>query len=295
MSKVIRICLLEDNVDDLFLFRRLCGSYMEIAVTFGSVSEFETSYHLHQVDLIISDLSLPDYSGISVVRHIQSSSPHTPIIVLTGHREEQIALDCLKRGAQDFLVKGTFDSATLRRAARYAIERKMFERQTFGRFSAIIAAQSEIASTNLGIDDVMRVVCERVQGITSAAGAVIEISLRDKMVFGAASGLGENQIGLSLKSDTGPSGSSFTPDQILLSYDTETDPRVDREACRKAGVRSMIQVPLVYNHQILGTLTIFGKFPEAFSEMDLQTLQIIAGLVAPHMHSAKLFSQSSSL
>ena len=56
-------------------------------------------------DLICLDLRLPDASGLECIRRIQAAKPELPIVVLTGHDDERLALDALQEGAQDYLVK----------------------------------------------------------------------------------------------------------------------------------------------------------------------------------------------
>ncbi|MHC4113835.1 MAG: ATP-binding response regulator [Planctomycetota bacterium] len=75
-------------------------------------------------DLVLLDLGLPDSSGIEVVQKVQNANPNIPIVVLTGLADEQIGLDAIKKGAEDYLVKGESLKYTLVRSIQYAIERK---------------------------------------------------------------------------------------------------------------------------------------------------------------------------
>ena len=70
------------------------------------------------------DLNLPDNQGIETLVRVESEFPEIPIIVLTGQEDEAIAVEAVKQGAQDYLVKGTVDGNQLVRSLRYAIERK---------------------------------------------------------------------------------------------------------------------------------------------------------------------------
>lgn len=81
------------------------------------------------IDLILLDLSLPDSEGIETFDRVQKEALEVPIIVLTGLDDETLALEALRRGAQDYVVKGEADPKMLLRIIRYAIERKKVERQ----------------------------------------------------------------------------------------------------------------------------------------------------------------------
>lgn len=76
------------------------------------------------VDLVLLDLGLSDGQGIDSFQRVHEAFPEIPLIVLSGNTDETIALRALKAGAQDYLVKGRFDSDLLGRSIRYAMERQ---------------------------------------------------------------------------------------------------------------------------------------------------------------------------
>ena len=78
-------------------------------------------------DVVLLDLSLPDAEGIDSIRGVQNRLPGVPIVVLTADADEQQAVQMVRGGAQDYLVKGRFNVDTLVRAMRYAIERVQSE------------------------------------------------------------------------------------------------------------------------------------------------------------------------
>jgi len=78
-------------------------------------------------DVVLLDLSLPDSSGLETLAKVLSSTQQVAIIVLTGLSDEGLALEAMRKGAQDYLVKGHVDEHLLSRAIRYAIERKRAE------------------------------------------------------------------------------------------------------------------------------------------------------------------------
>ncbi|MFQ5817728.1 MAG: sensor histidine kinase [Terriglobia bacterium] len=79
-------------------------------------------------DVVLLDLSLPDSQGIDTLKRVRTQNREVPIVVLTGLSDEQIALQALHAGAQDYLVKGTASPATLTRVIRYAIQRQQLAR-----------------------------------------------------------------------------------------------------------------------------------------------------------------------
>jgi signal transduction histidine kinase len=78
-------------------------------------------------DVVLLDLSLPDSRGLLTVEHANAAAPELPIVVLTGLDDEETGIEAVRRGAQDYLVKGQFDGRLLGRAIHYAMERKQAE------------------------------------------------------------------------------------------------------------------------------------------------------------------------
>ena len=75
-------------------------------------------------DVVLLDLSLPDAEGLDTLVSVHCQYPHVPIVVLTGLDDESVAIEAVKLGAQDYLLKGQVQGPVLARALRYAIERK---------------------------------------------------------------------------------------------------------------------------------------------------------------------------
>ncbi len=75
------------------------------------------------IDLVILDLGLPDSQGLETLVGMREAATDVPIIVMTGWDDEKLAIQTVRHGAQDYIVKGQLDGASLARVIRYAIER----------------------------------------------------------------------------------------------------------------------------------------------------------------------------
>lgn len=73
------------------------------------------------------DLNLPDSQGIDTFNSMNKDAPELPIIILTGLLDEDLAINIVSEGAQDYLVKGQIDKQLLSRSIKYSIERKHIE------------------------------------------------------------------------------------------------------------------------------------------------------------------------
>lgn len=150
----------------------------------------------------------------------------------------------------------------------------------------IVRAQTEIAKLGLDLGGVMAFVAERGQHLTHAHGAVVELAEHDEMVYRAASGIAGHLLGLRLKRVGSLSGLCVQSGRIMRCDDSELDDRVDREACRRVGLRSMIVTPLRHLDTTVGVLKVMSPEVNAFTEDDIQVLELISELIAAAMYHA---------
>src|SRR4051812_30577848 len=75
------------------------------------------------IDVVLLDLCLPDSDGLATFQQFHAAGSGVPIVVLSGTAQESIALEAVRMGAQDYLVKGKTDSDMLARALKFAVER----------------------------------------------------------------------------------------------------------------------------------------------------------------------------
>ncbi len=120
------ILLIEDNPGDADLVRlRLVEADSNIAVSCATrLSAGLASLVAETPTMVLLDLNLPDSHGAETYRRVLEAAAGVPIVVLSGLDDEEIAVNAVHEGVQDYLVKGSFDSRQLARAMRYAIERQ---------------------------------------------------------------------------------------------------------------------------------------------------------------------------
>lgn len=96
-------------------------------------------------DAILTDLGLPDSRGLPTLENISKVAPRLPIVVLTGHDDQDTGVAALQKKAQDYLVKGCIHGGLLSRSIRYAIERKRAE-ETLRQNQELLSLSMEAAS-----------------------------------------------------------------------------------------------------------------------------------------------------
>lgn len=155
---------------------------------------------------------------------------------------------------------------------------------------AVIETQTRIATAGLTPEEVVRVIVEQTQRLTDSSGAVVELHDGDEMVYWAVSGTAEAQIGLRLSAAHSLSGLCVRTGNILRCDDSETDERVDREACRRVGLRSMLVVPLVYRGVPVGVLKVLSPNPNAYGARDVRALELMSDLIGASLGRAVTYS-----
>ena len=129
-GKAIRVLLIEDNPGDARLIRELLAEAAIATFSLECVDRLSAGLkRLSEggIDVILLDLGLPDSQGLDTFATIYDQVRHVPIVVLTGLDDETLAIQAMRAGVQDYLVKGQMDSNLLVHAVRYAIERKQLE------------------------------------------------------------------------------------------------------------------------------------------------------------------------
>ncbi len=153
----IRILLVEDSpVDALCLKEAL----HESEATHFSISHVETlteaKEYLRERNFhaVVLDLRLPDSLGMETFLEVRNSDPDVPIVALSGLDDETLAIEAVRLGAQDYLLKDKYDGVSLSRSITYAIERQQllvrlrnaeqFLRQSEERFRAVFEGAQDL-------------------------------------------------------------------------------------------------------------------------------------------------------
>lgn len=121
------ILLIEDNPAYIRLVRELLkeAGLDELEVEWADLLE-DGLKRLDQrsIDLILLDLLLPDNMGTDTLEVLLEHAPETPVVVLTGVDDDELARDALDRGASDYLCKGRLDAERLARAVQDSLDRE---------------------------------------------------------------------------------------------------------------------------------------------------------------------------
>lgn len=151
---------------------------------------------------------------------------------------------------------------------------------------AIIDAQVQRVGLGNDLSAVMDAASAKAVELTGADGAVVELLEDDSIVYRSASGLAEAQLGLRMPVANSLSGRVLTSRTAALCSDSETDERVNREACRKVGLRAMVIVPLIASGEAVAVMKLVWREPRAFNDGEEQIAQLLANMTAMLMQRA---------
>lgn len=185
----LRVLLVEDNPGDARLLREILaeGEVPNVdLVHVETLKEAEAALDGDGADggeastafgAVLLDLGLPDGSGLDTVNRVQAVAPRIPVVVLTGTDDDELAVEAVRQGAQDYIVKGEVTGRELARYLRHAQERlRLLEREREARLEAEEGFRQAEEATRKR-DEVLRMVVHDLRsplsGIRMGAGAAL--------------------------------------------------------------------------------------------------------------------------
>ena len=149
-----RVLIVDDSPEDRDLYRRFLRLDRDHRYEFIEAASADEGLRICETqpfDCVLLDYRLPDMSGLEFLRELSSrvDGIPVPVVLLTGQGSEAVAVDAMKGGAQDYLLKTTITGPTLTRAVQHAIERvtllRSIERRTRELSEANAELQKEVA------------------------------------------------------------------------------------------------------------------------------------------------------
>jgi putative methionine-R-sulfoxide reductase with GAF domain len=148
---------------------------------------------------------------------------------------------------------------------------------------AIAATRWLLEAKELDAESVINLISHQAQFLTDAPGAVVELLEGKELVYRAASGTAAKSLGIRVDTSKSLSGLCFRTGETMRCDDTETDDRVDKPACRRVGIRSMVLVPFVHEGRSIGVLAIISPTAAAFGDREVWILQRLSSAFAGYI------------
>ncbi|CAM2065027.1 Response regulator [Sulfidibacter corallicola] len=152
-SRIRRILMIEDFAEDRLIYKRYLKRKLDGQVVYReceSGAEGLAAFLEFQPDLVLLDYSLPDMDGIHVLARLGGAlgRPEVPVVMLTGMGNEAIAVQALKNGAMDYLVKDNITSTALHRTVINAVEKHRLVAELDHHRQALERSNAELETRN---------------------------------------------------------------------------------------------------------------------------------------------------
>lgn len=181
----ISILLVEDSVPDARYVQEMLRRPVYDVIHASSLSHAYDRVGERIFDVTLLDLSLPDSNGLETFESIVSRMPKTPIVILTGLDDEDVAIKAVQLGAQDYIFKKDISESTLIRTIRYSIERKQAEEKS--KRLVVLEQREEFMATLthdlknplIGANRLLELMAEQALGELSSEQSNLLLQLRD--------------------------------------------------------------------------------------------------------------------
>jgi signal transduction histidine kinase/DNA-binding NarL/FixJ family response regulator len=297
----MRILLVEDEPGDARLVREMIRDIgdpsldLEVADRLATACDRIAS---DAFDAVLLDLGLPDGNGLEALERCMGPASGVAVVVLTGRDDTATALEALRRGAQDFLIKGHLDAPLLARTLHFAVERKRLQTadHVMAETARQLAGTMDLAETVscIGAISVRTLADFCIIDIAGEDGVLrrVHVSCADPTLAAEAERLSRYPVDRRRSHVTRSVIESRKP---LLARAVEpaqlagaaSDPELV-ELLTTIGLRSYIAVPLVAREHLMGVIILLSSRRD-YHEGDLELVERLARAAALEIDNANLY------
>lgn len=305
MSKkqVLHVLHLEDNPSDSDLIQialRQAGFPLEW--TRVETKEDFLAHLNPSCDIILADHSMPQFSGLEALQLLQESELNIPFVVLSGTLGEEAAVEYIKQGATDYLVKERL--GRLERVIIQALEKRALhqhQKQSQDTLTRRLRESEAMANISLALSETLElnktlqlIVESALRILPKVERAVIHLLDDDQNVLRAAAISGMEELArpdFTMRIGEGIAGIVIGTGEAIHVRDTEQDERFIRRG-PVSHVRSLLVVPVQSAGRRLGTISVLSASPNIFTEDDERLLGTLSSQAAVALEKARLFSET---
>jgi signal transduction histidine kinase/CheY-like chemotaxis protein len=305
MTKELKVLFIEDSEDDALLLARELrrGGFDLTSERIETAEAMSHALKKQAWDLVLCDYSMPHFRGTDALGMLKELGLDIPFIFVSGTIQEDTAVEAMKAGAHDYMMKGNIKRlipAVTRELAEAEVRqrRKKAEyelRLRDARIRALHEINTAITST-LDLSGVLDILLEKIDLLLPYAAATIRLLDKGNGSLEPAACRNLDQKEWKFKGwkrGQDPANIVFETKTPLRIKNLQTDSRVQAaDFYRKQGLVSYVGIPLVTKQEILGTLGLYTKEEHDFTEDEIQFLNTLAGQVAVAIHNSRLYEET---
>ncbi|MBD2046816.1 response regulator [Coleofasciculus sp. FACHB-64] len=302
--KVLRILLLEDSLlDTELIYANLSNGGIDCElVQVETRTDFVTALETDSFDLILSDYSLPSFDGISALKIARSLCCDVPFIFVSATIGEELAIDTLKNGATDYVVKQRLERLvpSVMRALRESQERsdRKAAEQDLHKSHERLKLLSETASKLLLNDRPQELIENLFQELSSHLGLEVYFNYlvdREKQLLrlNCCGGVSEQvsqerewlDLGETVCGRVALERHHFVAENVQQS----TDPKI--EMARSLGMTAYTCHPLLAHGQLMGTLSFGTRNRIRFEPDEIELMKVVCDQIAIALERAQMLTR----
>jgi len=302
MAQELRVLIIEDSEDDALLLARELqrGGFVPKFQRIQTAQALEGALAAEPWDLVISDYSLPKFSGTRALRLVRELGSDLPFIFVSGTISEETAVDAMKAGAHDYIMKGNLKRlvpAVRRELAEAEVRRKREEaenqlRLRDARIRALHEINTAITST-LDLASVLNILLEKIAVPPQYSAATIRLYIKETE---SLEPVACRNLDLTEWRSKGWAGER-DPENIicrdrlpLIIKRLQSDSRVQvSDFYPSQGLVSYLGIPLVAKGEIVGTLGLYAAAERESSGDEIEFLTTLGGQAAVSIQNSRLY------
>jgi diguanylate cyclase (GGDEF)-like protein len=306
-NRLIKLLLIEDNPGDARLVQEMLSEIKPIPFELEWAERLSIGLNrlaIGDIDVVLLDLALPDGSGLDTLFKVRIKAPKAAIIVLTSLDDEELAIQAVREGAQDYLVKGKVNGNLLLRAISYAKQRTQAEeaiRQRNRELSTLnIIAESLSRSMRLNevLQTALRTTLDAV-GVTAGSIHLLDKDAQE-LVLAIQKGLNKQFTKAISRVPIGVGilGRAAETASVVMSMSTPDDNKVvpAHGMPFEAGkIQSFVSAPLKSRGKVIGVISLASRSYRDFSSGETHLLATVGDQIGVAIRNAQLVEKARKL
>jgi diguanylate cyclase (GGDEF)-like protein len=288
----LRAIIVEDSADDAeLLVRELTRHGYEVRYErVDDANSLDRALQHGPWDIVLSDHSMPAFGSGAALQMVRRRDPDVPFLIVSGTMGEDVAVDAMRAGANDYLVKGRLArlpavvDRELRQASARAARRSLDK--TFHALRDVSSAIGRLPDPRA----LAGLAARHVRELLRVDAAVFHAWDPDAGVLRQVAVDGFAEVpGFVVRPGEGVPGLAFERGILMVAEDEDL---VGRPPGARPDVQSVIAAPLIVGARVIGVIVALSLEHRVFSDDDRELIQLLASDVAPSFEAGRLFAEA---